>query len=103
MAEAEGRPALRGGARAVPAALAALLGPARAGVLALLGSPMTTSQLTAVTGQGLGSAGRHLKVLREAGLVAGLAAGRRTGRSVLYGRTAAGDAVVAAAAPPEPG
>ncbi|MFF5435298.1 ArsR/SmtB family transcription factor [Streptomyces griseofuscus] len=87
------------GARAVPAALATLLGPARAGVLVLLASPMTTSQLTAVTGQGLGSVGRHLKVLREAGLVVG----RRTGRSVLYGRTAAGDTVVAAAAPAEPG
>ncbi|MER6327785.1 helix-turn-helix domain-containing protein [Streptomyces sp. NPDC014983] len=77
----------------VPAALGALLGPARAGVLVLLGSPMTTSQLTAVTGQGLGSVGRHLKVLREAGLVER----RRAGRSVLYGRTPAGDVVVEAA------
>ncbi|WP_225822416.1 ArsR family transcriptional regulator [Streptomyces naphthomycinicus] len=80
------------GDRAVPAGLGALLGPARAEVLVLLGSPMSTSQLTAVTGQGLGSVGRHLKVLREAGL----AARRRAGRSVLYARTAAGDVLVEA-------
>ncbi|MYW19443.1 helix-turn-helix domain-containing protein [Streptomyces sp. SID486] len=78
--------------RAVPAGLGALLGAARAGVLVLLGSPMSTSHLTAVTGQGLGSVGRHLKVLRDAGLVER----RRTGRSVLYARTAAGDALVEA-------
>ncbi|MEW2620766.1 helix-turn-helix domain-containing protein [Streptomyces sp. NPDC048106] len=83
------------GGHPAPAALGALLGPARAGVLVLLGSPMSTSQLTAVTGQGLGSVGRHLKVLREAGLVER----RRTGRSVLYGRTPAGDVVVEAASP----
>ncbi|MYW43811.1 helix-turn-helix domain-containing protein [Streptomyces sp. SID161] len=78
--------------RAVPAGLGALLGATRAGVLVLLGSPMSTSHLTAVTGQGLGSVGRHLKVLRDAGLVER----RRTGRSVLYARTAAGDALVEA-------
>ncbi|MEU1009038.1 ArsR family transcriptional regulator [Streptomyces sp. NPDC005890] len=80
------------GGHAVPAGLGALLGAARAGVLVLLGSPMSTSQLTAVTGQGLGSVGRHLKVLREAGLVER----RRAGRSVLYARTAAGDVLVEA-------
>ncbi|GGS50412.1 ArsR/SmtB family transcription factor [Streptomyces cinerochromogenes] len=80
------------GGRAVPAGLGALLGTARAGVLVLLGSPMSTSQLTAVTGQGLGSVGRHLKVLREAGLVER----RRAGRSVLYVRTGVGDALVEA-------
>ncbi|MFF9770717.1 ArsR family transcriptional regulator [Streptomyces sp. NPDC014636] len=78
--------------RAVPASLGALLGAARAGVLVLLGSPMSTSHLTAVTGQGLGSVGRHLKVLRDAGLVER----RRAGRSVLYARTAAGDVLVEA-------
>jgi len=81
------------GDRAVPAGLGALLGPARAGVLVLLDSPLTTTQLTAVTGQGLGSVGRHLKVLREAGLVTR----QRAGRAVLYGRTAAGDVLVDAA------
>ncbi|MGC9378027.1 ArsR/SmtB family transcription factor [Streptomyces sp. MH13] len=81
-----------GGARAVPAALGALLGPARAGVLVLLGSPMSTSQLVGVTGQGLGSVGRHLRVLLDAGLVER----RRAGRSVLYSRTAAGEVLVEA-------
>ncbi|MGV4985515.1 ArsR/SmtB family transcription factor [Streptomyces sp. NRAIS4] len=78
--------------RAVPSALGALLGPGRAALLTLLDSPMSTTQLTAVTGQGLGSVGRHLKVLREAGLVERW----RAGRSVLYARTAAGDVLVEA-------
>jgi len=77
---------------AVPASLGALLGPARAGVLVLLDSPMSTSQLVAVTGQALGSVGRHLKVLLEARLVER----RRAGRSVLYSRTAAGEVLVTA-------
>ncbi|WP_432080958.1 ArsR/SmtB family transcription factor [Streptomyces sp. WAC 04229] len=81
------------GARAVPAALGALLGTARAGVLVLLGSPMSTSQLVGVTGQALGSVGRHLRVLLDAGLVER----RRAGRSVLYSRTAAGEVLVEAA------
>lgn len=77
---------------AVPESLGALLGSARAGVLALLDSPMSTSQLVAVTGQGLGSVGRHLKVLLDARLVQR----RRAGRSVLYSRTAAGEVLVTA-------
>ncbi|MFF5258217.1 ArsR/SmtB family transcription factor [Actinomadura viridis] len=74
----------------VPEALGRLLGPARAGVLLLLDGPMSTTQLVALTGQGLGSVGRHLKVLLDARLVQR----RRAGRSVLYYRTAAGDALV---------
>jgi DNA-binding transcriptional ArsR family regulator len=81
------------GGRTVPASLGALLGPARAGVLVLLDSPLSTSQLVAVTGQGLGSVGRHLRVLLDAGLVER----RRAGRSVLYSRTAAGEILVKAA------
>ncbi|WP_190142516.1 ArsR/SmtB family transcription factor [Streptomyces glebosus] len=77
---------------AAPEQLGALLGPARAGVLVLLGTPKSTTQLVALTGQGLGSVGRHLKVLSEARLVAR----RRAGRSVLYFRTAVGEALVAA-------
>ncbi|WP_264928829.1 winged helix-turn-helix domain-containing protein, partial [Streptomyces sp. A012304] len=74
-----------GGAEAaVPAGLSALLGSARARVLVLLGTPLTTTQLVAVTGQGLGSVGRHLRVLLDAGLVER----RRVGRAVLYSRTA---------------
>jgi DNA-binding transcriptional ArsR family regulator len=84
--------------RPVPASLGALLGAARAGVLVLLDSPLSTTQLTAVTGQGLGSVGRHLKVLREAGLVTRW----RAGREVLYARTAAGEVVVEAAGQQRP-
>ncbi|MGW7407114.1 helix-turn-helix domain-containing protein [Streptomyces sp. NPDC054833] len=80
------------GRRPVPAGLGALIGSARAGLLVLLGTPMSTTQLVAMTGQGLGSVGRHLKVLLGAGLVER----RRAGRSVLYSRTAAGDVVVEA-------
>jgi DNA-binding transcriptional ArsR family regulator len=53
---------------------------------------MSTSQLVAVTGQGLGSVGRHLRVLLDARLVER----RRAGRSVLYSRTAAGEVLVTA-------
>lgn len=84
--------------RAVPAALSALLGPARAAVLVLLGEgPLSTTQLVALTGQGLGSVGRHLRVLLEAGLVER----RRAGRSVLYSRTGAGEVLVRAPQAPE--
>ncbi|MGC5014549.1 ArsR family transcriptional regulator [Streptosporangium sp. DT93] len=78
-----------------PEALGRLLGPARAGVLVLLGTPMSTSQLVALTGQGLGSVGRHLRILLDAGLVRR----RRAGRSVLYQRTSAGETLVRASAP----
>ncbi|MFD7322648.1 transcriptional regulator [Streptomyces sp. NPDC059875] len=77
---------------AVPSALAALLGSARANVLVRLESPTSTSQLVALTGQGLGSVGRHLKVLLDARLVRR----RRAGRSVLYDWTEAGAALVRA-------
>ncbi|MGW2816810.1 transcriptional regulator [Streptomyces sp. NPDC001415] len=80
------------GRAAAPQALGALLGPARAGVLLLLGTPKSTSHLVALTGQGLGSVGRHLRILLDAGLVGR----RRSGRSVLYYRTPAGDVLVAA-------
>ncbi|MBO8186770.1 ArsR/SmtB family transcription factor [Streptomyces spirodelae] len=76
----------------VSEALGALLGRARATVLVLLDSPKSTSQLVALTGQGLGSVGRHLRVLREARLIQR----RRAGRSVLYYRTPAGDCLLRA-------
>jgi DNA-binding transcriptional ArsR family regulator len=76
----------------VPEALGRLLGPARAQVLVLLDTPKSTTQLVALTGQGLGSVGRHLKVLLDAGLVVR----RRAGRTVLYSRLAPGDALVEA-------
>ncbi|RKN42977.1 ArsR family transcriptional regulator [Streptomyces hoynatensis] len=71
------------------AALGRLLGPARAAVLGQLGSPLSTTQLVALTGLSLGSVGGHLKVLREARLVHR----RRSGRLVLYYRTALGEAL----------
>ncbi|GHF78855.1 ArsR/SmtB family transcription factor [Streptomyces griseosporeus] len=77
----------------VSAALSALLGPGRARVLVLLRTPLSTTQLVALTGQGLGSVGRHLRVLLDAGLVER----GRAGRSVLYARTAAGNVLVEAA------
>ncbi|WP_436522030.1 ArsR/SmtB family transcription factor [Actinoplanes sp. HUAS TT8] len=78
----------------VPGALGRLLGAGRARVLTELAQPKSTSQLVAITGLALGSVGGHLRVLLEAGLVTR----RRAGRSVLYLRTSAGEAVVRAAA-----
>jgi DNA-binding transcriptional ArsR family regulator len=78
------------GPAAAAQTLAALLGPARAAVLTLLATPMTTTQLVAITGQGLGSVGRHLRILRAAGLLER----HRAGRSVLYRRSPAGDLLV---------
>jgi DNA-binding transcriptional ArsR family regulator len=77
---------------AIPETLAALLGPARAGILVRLDTPKSTTQLVALTGQGLGSVGRHLKILLDANLVGR----RRAGRSVLYHRTAVGQDLVEA-------
>jgi DNA-binding transcriptional ArsR family regulator len=59
----------------------------------LLAAPLSTTQLVALTGQGLGSVGRHLRVLLDAGLVER----RRAGRSVLYSRTPAGESLAEAA------
>ena len=84
-----------GGQSAAPRALAALLGPGRAAVLVLLATPKSTTQLVALTGQGLGSVGRHLRVLHDAGLVQR----RRSGRSVLYYRSEAGEMVASASGP----
>ncbi|GAA2664282.1 ArsR/SmtB family transcription factor [Nonomuraea recticatena] len=78
----------------VPQALGALIGAGRARVLVLLDTPKSTTQLVALTGQGLGSVGRHLRILLDAHLVRR----RRAGRSVLYYRTTAGDALVEAGA-----
>ncbi|SNS01117.1 ArsR/SmtB family transcription factor [Actinomadura mexicana] len=77
------------GEAAVPEALERLLGPGRARVLVLLATPLSTTQLVALTGQGLGSVGRHLRVLFDARLVDR----RRAGRSVLYYRTPTGESL----------
>jgi DNA-binding transcriptional ArsR family regulator len=81
------------GDRSPSRALAQLLGPVRAQVLAQLARPCSTTQLVAITGYGLGTIGGHLGVLRDAGLVSR----RRSGRSVLYYRTGDGDRVFRAA------
>ncbi|MFD0658555.1 helix-turn-helix domain-containing protein [Thermocatellispora tengchongensis] len=73
--------------RPAPRGLATLIGRTRARVLAELAEPATTTQLAAVLGVSLGTAGEHVAALRAAGAVAGT----RTGRSVLYHRTELGD------------
>jgi DNA-binding transcriptional ArsR family regulator len=75
---------------AAPETLGALLGSARAAILMLLVTPKSTTQLVALTGLRLGSVGRHLQILRAAGLLER----RRVGRSVLYRRSPAGDLLV---------
>lgn len=80
------------GAGGQEGALGKLLGTSRAAVLLALDQPASTSQLAAILGQPLGSLGGHLAVLRQAGLVTRA----RSGRSVLYSRTPAGDTLVAA-------
>lgn len=70
-----------------PDALANLLGRGRAAVLTRLESPMSTTQLVAITGLSLGTIGDHLKILREAGAIQR----RRSGREVLYWRTTLGN------------
>ena len=74
-----------------PDALARLLGAGRALILAQLGTPRTPSQLAALTGYALGSVGGHLRVLLDAQLVHR----RRSGRAVLYYRSARGDQLMA--------
>ncbi len=84
-------------AAGAPQALVRLLGPVRARVLVLLESPKSTTQLVALTGLSLGGVAGQLKVLLGAGLILR----RRTGRTVLYSRAAAGDVLVSAATGPE--
>ncbi|MGA9748576.1 MAG: ArsR family transcriptional regulator, partial [Nocardioides sp.] len=71
--------------------LARLVGTNRAQLLAALVEPTATSHLVTRTGLPLGSVGGHLQVL----LASGLVLRRRSGREVLYWRTALGDALVA--------
>jgi DNA-binding transcriptional ArsR family regulator len=75
--------------------LSPLLGRNRARVLDELATPASTSHLVTRTGLPLGAVGGHLRVLLDAGLVLR----RRSGREVLYWRTALGDALVAAGGP----
>jgi DNA-binding transcriptional ArsR family regulator len=77
-------------------ALAGLLGARRAAVLRALDRPTGTIELAARLGASPAGVSQHLQVLRRAGLVAG----RRAGRQVLYGRTRAGEVLLRAAGAP---
>jgi hypothetical protein len=77
------------GQSAAPEALAALLGPRRASVLAALDAPRSTTELARALGLSAASVSQHLRVLRDAGL----ANGHRVGRSVLYVRSPTGDSL----------
>jgi DNA-binding transcriptional ArsR family regulator len=70
-----------------PEGLAGALGRTRAALLMDLEAPRSTTELARRHGLSPGGASQHLSALRGAGLVAG----RRDGRSVLYMRTALGD------------
>jgi DNA-binding transcriptional ArsR family regulator len=70
-------------------ALNRLVGPRRAEVLRALDVPATTTQLVAQLGLSLGTVGSHLAVLRDAGLVTRM----RAGRSVRYELTPLGAAL----------
>lgn len=77
------------GAEPPPEALAALLGPRRASVLAALDAPRSTTEIARSLGLSAASVSQHLRVLKDAGL----ANGHRVGRSVLYVRSPAGDSL----------
>ena len=66
-----------------------LIGRTRARLLRALTTPATTTDLAAQLQLGVGTVGDHLRVLRDAGVVVRV----RTGRRVLYRRTARGDAL----------
>ncbi|MFJ5231946.1 DUF5937 family protein [Kitasatospora sp. NPDC088391] len=76
---------------AVPDGLARVIGRARARLLAELAVPATTTELAARTGLSAATVSHHLSALHDAGL----AARHRTGRTVLYLRTAAAELLLA--------
>ena len=81
-----------------PDGLERLIGRSRSRILGALETPSSTTGVAAVTGLPIGSVGDHLKVL----LASGAVLRRRSGREVLYWRTALGDALVAAGLPDRP-
>jgi hypothetical protein len=81
-----------------PEPLRRLLGPTRAEILLLIGKPITTTQLAAVTGLALGTIGDHLRILLDAGL----AERHRSGAHVLYHRTPTGQQLLGHPDPAEP-
>ncbi|NJC72057.1 winged helix-turn-helix transcriptional regulator [Planosporangium thailandense] len=75
-------------------ALAAVLGRTRTVLLTELEAPASTSELAQRTGISAAGVSQHLTALRDAGMVSA----HRTGRSVLYARTALGESLLAATA-----
>jgi DNA-binding transcriptional ArsR family regulator len=86
---ARGVAELWSGAPAAPVALARLLGTARAGLLAALDAPASTSALAARLGRSPGGVSTHLAILRDAGLTSR----QRHGHEARHARTPLGDAV----------
>jgi DNA-binding transcriptional ArsR family regulator len=82
------------GGERTPEALAGVVGRTRAALLAALDAPRSTTDVARLLGITAGGASQHLGALRAAGLVAG----RRDGRVVLYVRTPLADALVAGTA-----
>jgi DNA-binding transcriptional ArsR family regulator len=83
------------GGERTPEALANVIGRTRAALLAELDAPRSTTDVARLLGITAGGASQHLGALRAAGLVAG----RREGRVVLYVRTPLADALVTAGGP----
>lgn len=79
------------GGERTPEALAGVIGQTRAALLTELEAPRSTTDVARLLGVTPGGASQHLSALRRAGLVAG----RREGRAVLYVRTPLADDLVA--------
>jgi DNA-binding transcriptional ArsR family regulator len=82
-----------GSARSSAPPVADLLGRSRAALLARLDLPQSTTQVARDLGLSAASVSEHLSVLRRSGLVTS----RRSGRQVLYQRTALGTDLLGAA------
>jgi DNA-binding transcriptional ArsR family regulator len=82
-----------GSARSSAPSLADLLGRSRAALLARLDLPLSTTQVARDLGLSAASVSEHLSVLRRSRLVTS----RRSGRQVLYQRTALGTDLLGAA------
>jgi DNA-binding transcriptional ArsR family regulator len=78
-------------ARPAPAALVGVLGRTRAGLMAMLDQPASSTELAARLGVTTTAVNQHLRALRAAGLLTAA----RHGRHVLYLRTELGDGLVA--------
>ena len=88
-----------GSARSSAPSLADLLGRSRAALLARLDLPLSTTQVARDLGLSAASVSEHLSVLRRSRLVSS----RRSGRQVLYQRTALGTDLLGAASGSAPG